>query len=177
MIKDALSTLQAQFGEAVGGQALFREQTSLVVTDLQQLVPIVTALRDTPGLEYLMLVSITAVDWYNQPEAPGTARFQVSYQLLSLRYNHRLRLLVYWDEGDAPIPSITSVYPSANWEERETWDMFGVEFSGHPDLRRLLMPPDWDGYPLRRDYPLGYETVQFSFNVDEINKHKPFAKE
>jgi NADH-quinone oxidoreductase subunit C len=75
------------------------------------------------------------------------------------------------------VDTLTTVWPAANWLEREIFDMMGIEFTGHPDLRRLLMPDDWDGHPHRRDYPLGYETPMFSFNVDEIKKHKPFAKE
>ena len=69
------------------------------------------------------------------------------------------------------------LFPAANWPEREIYDLFGVVFTGHPDLRRLLMPDGWDGHPLRKDYPLGYETVQFSFNFDEVDKHKPYARE
>jgi NADH-quinone oxidoreductase subunit C len=75
------------------------------------------------------------------------------------------------------IPSVVNIYPNAGWHEREVFDMFGVRFSGHPDLRRLIMPHDWEGHPLRKDYPLGYEEVQFSFNFDEIEGRKPYAKD
>jgi NADH-quinone oxidoreductase subunit C len=80
--------------------------------------------------------------------------------------------------GDYPrVPSITPVVPAANYQEREAYDMLGIIFEGHPDLRRILMPDDWEGHPQRKDYPLGYEQVQFSFNYDDINKIKPYAKE
>ena len=72
---------------------------------------------------------------------------------------------------------LTGVYPAANWFEREAYDLMGIIFEGHPDLRRLLMPDDWDGHPLRKDYPLGYETVQFSFNFDDVDQFKPYARE
>jgi NADH-quinone oxidoreductase subunit C len=95
----------------------------------------------------------------------------------SLAHNRMIGLRVPLD-GNAPtIPSITAIYANANWFERELWDMFGIRFDGHPDLRRLVMPYDWVGHPLRKDYPLGYEEVQFSFNFDEIDVRKPYAKE
>ena len=75
------------------------------------------------------------------------------------------------------IPTVSHIYRNANWRERELWDMFGIKALGHPDLRRILMPADWEGPPLRKDYPLGYEEPQFTFNFDEIDLRKPYAKE
>jgi len=129
-------------------------------------------------LNFKILADIAGVDYIKHPDSydfPG--RFGLAYQLLDVTNVRRLTLKVYWDDGDDPVPSVSGVWKSAIWEEREAYDMFGIQFSGNPDLRRLLMPDDWQGYPQRRDYPLGYETVQFSFNYDEVNKHKPFAKE
>jgi NADH-quinone oxidoreductase subunit C len=80
------------------------------------------------------------------------------------------------DNASPVMPTLTGVYPNANWKEREIWDMFGITFEGHPDPRRILMPSDWEGHPLRKDYPLGYEEVQFTFNYDEIHQRKPYAK-
>jgi NADH-quinone oxidoreductase subunit C len=80
--------------------------------------------------------------------------------------------------GNAPkMETLERVFPNANWFERELWDMFGIFFEGHSDLRRILMPYDWEGHPLRKDYPLGYEEVQFTFNVDEVAMRKPHPKE
>jgi NADH-quinone oxidoreductase subunit C len=129
------------------------------------------ALRDEFGFETLS--GETAVDYWPQQ----TPRFHLVYLLRSLQHNLRLILRVPLD-GNAPsLPTIESVYPNANWLEREAWDMFGIRFEGHSDLRRIVMPYDWEGHPLRKDYPLGYEEVQFSFNFEEIDLRKPYAKE
>jgi NADH dehydrogenase subunit C (EC 1.6.5.3) len=92
-------------------------------------------------------------------------------------YTRRLRIKVYLSGDDPRLPSVTSVWPSADWEEREAYDMMGIHFEGHPSLRRILMPADWEGHPQRKDYPLGYEQVQFSFNFDDIDRLKPYAKD
>ena len=113
-----------------------------------QLIPAMIALRDTRGLEYQQLMEIAGVDYPERPE-----RFDVCYHLLSLTRNHRIRVRVTTDEVQ-PVPSVTGIWPAANWLEREVFDMFGVNFTGHPDRRRILMPEDWQGYPQRKDYPL-----------------------
>ena len=160
----------------------FAGETTLVV-EAAQLVAVSLYLRNTAGLIYNFLSDISAVDYYEPTGGIGDrpARFGVSYHIYSMLYNSRLRVKVYVDEGDdgskPVVPSVVSVWPAANWLEREASDMMGIVFEGNPDQRRLLMPDDWQGHPHRRDYPLGYETVQFSFNVEEIMKHKPFAKE
>jgi NADH-quinone oxidoreductase subunit C len=101
---------------------------------------------------YNFFEDMTAVDWY--PSAP---RFQLSYHILSHGYKERIRLRVLLDESNALVASITSVWPSANYYEREVFDLFGIRFEGHPNLRRILMPDDWEGHPLRKDYPVeGY---------------------
>ncbi|HEB66144.1 MAG TPA: NADH-quinone oxidoreductase subunit C, partial [Chloroflexi bacterium] len=86
-------------------------------------------------------------------------------------------LRVPLDGNDAVLPTLEGVYPNANWYERELWDMFGIHIEGHSDLRRILMPHDWVGHPLRKDYPLGYEEVQFSFNQEEIMVRKAHPQE
>jgi NADH-quinone oxidoreductase subunit C len=97
------------------------------------------------------------------------------YQLYSISNRVFLTLKVRLASDQAELPSIEEIYRNANWHEREVLDMFGIEFSGHSDPRRIIMPHDWEGHPLRKDYPLGYEEVQFSFNFDEIDKRKPYA--
>jgi NADH-quinone oxidoreductase subunit C len=95
---------------------------------------------------------VTAVDWY-----PASPRFQLSYHILSHGYKERIRLSVQVDEADPSVESITSIWPSANYYEREVFDLFGIRFEGHPNLRRIMMPDDWNGHPLRKDYPVeGY---------------------
>jgi NADH-quinone oxidoreductase subunit C len=161
--------------EAVLDVVEFRDELTLVV-DPTQVTTVARFLRDTPGLIYNYLSDISAVDYYPDYGArPG--RFAVSYHLYSLLYNRRVRVKTYLGEEDPTLDTFTSIWPAANWLEREIADMMGIRFEGHPDPRRLLMPDDWDGHPHRRDYPLGYERVQFSFNADEIMKYKPFAEE
>ncbi len=106
-------------------------------------------LRDAPDCAFDYLSDLTATDWPSRPEG----RFDVLYMLYSTRHRHRVRLKVKIAEH-APLASVTAIWPAANWFEREVFDMFGVNFTGHPDRRRILMPEDWQGYPQRKDYPL-----------------------
>ena len=99
------------------------------------------------------------------------------YHLYSMIHNRSLRLKVLLPSDDPVVPSVVEVYPAANWSEREIFDLLGVTFTGHPDMRRILLPEDWEGHPLRKDYPLGKETVQFSFNFDDVDQYKPYAQE
>lgn len=107
------------------------------------------ALRTRADLRFDLLVELTAVDYH-----PRDPRFEVVYMLVSTELKHRLRLKVRLSAEDARIATVTGIWPAANWLEREVWDLFGIEFAGHPDPRRLLMPEDWQGYPLRKDYPV-----------------------
>jgi NADH-quinone oxidoreductase subunit C len=111
-------------------------------------------LKTAPGAEFNLLADICGVDRGPEEEP----RFEVNYHLFSTTRHHRLRLKVLLNEDDARVPSVTGVWRTANWHERETFDMFGVIFDGHPDLRRILLPDDWEGHALRKDFPLrGYE--------------------
>jgi NADH-quinone oxidoreductase subunit C len=171
---DPAEAVQAALPDAIQSVKIFRNETTIVV-DRAQIVEVCLYLRDSAGLVYNFLSDISAVDYY--PDYDRPERFAVSYHLLSLLYNRRLRVKAFVPEDEPEIASVTPVWPGANWLEREIYDMMGIAFRGHPDLRRLLMPEDWDGHPHRRDYPLGYEQVQFSFNAEEIMKHKPFARD
>lgn len=148
----------------------FRDELSLIVLP-EQILALALALRDEYQFE--MMVELSAVDYFPAQEP----RFHVVYRFRSLKHDLIVGVRVPLN-GNAPtLPSIIQVFPNANWYERELWDMFGIRIDNHPDLRRILMPEDWEGHPLRKDYPLGYEEVEFTFNFDEINARKPFARE
>jgi NADH-quinone oxidoreductase subunit C len=166
-LKPVIKDLQDKFD---GEVKEFRRQVGVKVSPTH-IVEVCQILHDQHQFE--MVNDITAVDYW--PEQ--TPRFHVVYQFNSLSRNVRLEVRVPLDGNDPVLESVTSVYPNANWLERELWDMFGIRIEGHPDLRRILMPHDWEGHPLRKDYPLGYEEVQFTFNYDEILKRKPRPKE
>ena len=163
IIKQLASQFEAE-------QREFRDQHRLLVAP-DKIVALCQSLRDEHGFE--MLVGLSAVDYWPQ-QAP---RFHVVYHFLSLAKNLRLEVRVPL-EGDSPtLDTVTGVYPVANWFERELWDMFGLKINDHPDPRRILMPEDWEGHPLRKDYPLDYEEVQFTFNFEEIDLRKPRPKD
>ena len=123
---------------------------SLIYLDRGQVVAVCSFLKLDKSFEEL--VALTAVDWW-----PRTPRFEIVYLLRSFRNNTRMRLVVKLEEGQS-IESVTSVWRGANWYEREVFDMFGVTFANHPNLERILMPADWEGHPLRKDYPVhGYK--------------------
>ena len=121
-----------------------------------RIVQVMTYLRDNSGCQFKGLMDVTAVDW-----PARSPRFDVVYHLLSIRLNQRVRVAVKTDE-ETPVPSVSEVYSVANWFERETWDMYGIMFSGHPDLRRILTDYGFEGHPLRKDFPLtGYVEVRY----------------
>lgn len=141
-------TSKAQSSEAYG-------ETTLVVA-AGDIVDVLTVLRDDPACQFEVLIDICGVDY---PEREN--RFDVVYHLLSMRLNQRIRVKVATSEAE-PIPSVINVYPAADWFEREAYDMYGIRFTGHPDLRRLLTDYGFQGYPLRKDFPLtGYVEVRY----------------
>lgn len=166
-LKDIAKTLQERFRLE---SKEFREQISLIVPP-ERIIEVAQALRDEFG--FRMLSDETAVDYWPQEEP----RFHILYQLRNLERLLIITLRVPLNGNVPHLPTMEKVFPNANWFERELWDMFGIVVDGHSDLRRILMPYDWEGHPLRKDYPLGYEEVQFSFNVDEVMMRKPHPKE
>jgi NADH-quinone oxidoreductase subunit C len=144
---DRLATLVPaavrQDGPGVRGQAV------VVVEDRSALPDVLRTLRDEPELAFDMLSDLTVVDYLGR-----VPRFEVVYQLKSLARNHRLRVKVLVPEEDPVVPTAVPIWKSANWSEREAWDLFGIRFEGHPDLRRILMYPEFVGHPLRKDYPV-----------------------
>jgi len=132
----------------------------IVTVPAARIVPVLTCLRDGPQFLFEQLIDVCGVDYPERAQ-----RFEVVYTLLSVSLNHRVRVKVATDE-DTPVPSVVEVYPSANWFERETWDLYGVFFSDHPDLRRILTDYGFDGHPLRKDFPLtGY--VELRYDPDQ----------
>ena len=131
-----------------------------------RLVDTCRALRDAPSLRFTALVEVTAADYL-----PRDPRFEVVYHLLSIPNRLRLRLKVRVGESGSA-PTVQGVWPSAGWLEREVWDMFGIVFDGHPDLRRLLMPEDWEGHPLRKDYPVQIRKATQTYEPLEISEEE-----
>jgi NADH-quinone oxidoreductase subunit C len=141
--------LRERFGEAVTSASVFVGQLSVHVR-ADSIVEVCRALRDDASTPFDYLSDLTCVHWPERDEEP----FEVVYNLYSTSKNERVRLKA--GAGEAGIGSVTPVWPAANWMEREVYDLFGVTFTGHPDMRRLLLPSDWDGHPLRKDYPLEF---------------------
>ncbi|HVP43323.1 MAG TPA: NADH-quinone oxidoreductase subunit C [Terriglobales bacterium] len=152
-VKDhpAVARLLAWKPEAVQGVKWDREEMSVCV-ERSLIREAAALLKDDPALRFDFLSDLTCVDWY-----PNEPRFEVVYHLLSMQQKERVRLKVRLAGDDASVESLTSVWPGANFFEREIWDLFGVRFLGHPNLARIMMPEDWEGHPLRKDYPVeGY---------------------
>lgn len=140
-----LSAVQRDFPAAQGQSRFGDDELQVAAPDIAR---VLTYLRDEPGLRFAQLVDLCAVDY---PERPS--RFEVVYHLLSVAHNRRVRVKVAVAE-DTPVPSVVEVFPAAGWYEREVWDLFGIAFEGHPDLRRILTDYGFQGHPLRRDFPL-----------------------
>lgn len=147
---ETAQALSARFGAAVLDTVQFRDETSVVVSK-EALVDVCHFLHD--DLEYNFLSDISCTDWLDRDP-----RFDVVYHVTSLKHWTRFRVKVQTNDGE-PVPTVIPVWAGANWAEREVWDLFGVEFSGHPDLRRILLPDGWVGHPLRKDFPQSQITL------------------
>jgi NADH-quinone oxidoreductase subunit C len=148
-----LQRLKSRFGPAVL-DTHERLGDTTVLLDRGALFEALQFCRDEADLAFDVLMDLTAADYLKYAGREDGPRFEVVYHLYSLAHNHRVRLKVRVDEDDAVVPSAVELWPIANWLEREVWDMFGVRFSGHPDLRRLLMYEEFVGHALRKDYPI-----------------------
>jgi len=147
------AALQREHSEWISEVVDALGETTIIVPR-EHIVSACTYLKSAPGLEFNFLSDLCGFD--RGPEAEP--RFEVNYHLFSTTKFHRVRLKVLVNEGDVHLASVTGVWRTANWHERETYDLFGVIFDGHPDLRRILLPDDWQGHALRKDFPLrGYE--------------------
>ena len=166
-LENAVQAIQEKFS---GERLEFRGEVTLMLVP-DDIPAACQLLRDQHGFN--LLGSLTATDYW--PEAEP--RFHLSYQLHNIDAGISLRLRVPLPGANPTVPTIEAVFHNANWYERELFDMFGIQVEGHSDLRRILMPHDWQGHPLRKNYPLGYEEPQFTFNFDEIQARKPFATE
>lgn len=154
-LRELGETLQAIFAEHVLAAAVDRGELMVTVAPAS-LIRVLSFLRDDVNFQFRQLMDVCGVDY---PEREK--RFDVVYNLLSLTHNRRIRVKVMTDEHE-PVPSVTGVFNSANWWERETWDMFGIMFADHPDLRRMLCDYGFEGHPLRKDFPLtGYVEVRY----------------
>lgn len=145
VVPNVVQALRDQFGDAVGEVVGYAGETTVYV-DKGRIAEVCLWLRDEVGFDYLS--DIAAVDRFTEED-----RFEVAYNLCAIRARKRLRLKVRVDEDDAVVPTVTHVWPGANWHEREAWDMMGIRFDGHPDLRRIYMPEDFEYHPLRKEFP------------------------
>jgi NADH-quinone oxidoreductase subunit C len=150
---DILARLRERFGPAVHAAHADHGDHTLLV-DLVALPEILRFCRDDAALRFDMLMDLTAVDYLTYPGREDRPRFEVVYHLYSVPHNHRVRIKAGVDEDDPVVPTATPLWPIANWLEREVWDMYGLRFAEHPDLRRLLLYEQFEGHPLRKDYPV-----------------------
>ncbi|WP_433530916.1 NADH-quinone oxidoreductase subunit C [Micromonospora sp. CA-263727] len=155
-VRDALEEAYPAFGEAVEHVVVDRGELTLHIRP-ERIAEVCQVMRDDPALRFELCSSVSGVDYLGA----DARRLHVVYQLTSMTYRRRVRLEAAVPVEVPHLPSVTAVYPTADWQERETYDMFGVIFDGHPALTRILMPDDWEGHPQRKDYPLGGVPVEY----------------
>jgi len=155
-VYDALEEAYPGFADAVEKVVVDRGELTLHIAPAR-IAAVCQVMRDDPALRFELCSSVSAVDYLGSDER----RLHVAYQLTSMTYRRVVRLEAAVTAQDPHLPSVTAVYPTADWQERETYDMFGIVFDGHPNLTRILMPDDWEGHPQRKDYPLGGVPVEY----------------
>lgn len=161
-LKNLGDHLRAKLGDAIVSWDIAYGELN-VIAQAGAIVPVLAFLRDEPDCRFSSLMDITAVDYPTRER-----RFDVVYHLLSMYKNHRIRVKVETDE-ETQVPSVVGLFPTANWFERETFDMYGVLFAGHPDLRRILTDYGFSGYPLRKDFPMtGYVEVRYDADQKRV---------
>ena len=149
MGSDQIERINSKYKGVILDSHDFRgDQTITVQKNI--LIDLFKFLRDDPDLDFKFLMDLTAVDYLNRKDS----RFEVVYHFYSLKHNHRLRIKAPVNEDDCTIDSVSSLWKTANWYEREVWDLYGIKFNGHPDMRRILLYEEFKGHPLRKDYPI-----------------------
>jgi len=164
-VVDALELAFAGFDDAVEKIIVDRGELTLYI-DPPRIAEVCQAMRDDPALRFELCSSVSGVDYLGiggegTATGVGERRLHAVYHLTSMTFRRRVRLECAVSVADPHLPSVTSVYPTADWQEREAYDMFGIVFDGHPNLTRVLMPDDWEGHPQRKDYPLGGVPVEY----------------
>ncbi len=162
-VVDALEAAYPAFGDAIERVVVDRGELTLHVRP-EKIVEVCRAMRDDAGLRFELCSSVSGVDYPDastDPVVGGVRRLHTVYELTSMTYRRRIRLETAVSAENPHQPSVTSVYPTADWQEREAYDMYGIVYDGHPNLTRILMPDDWEGHPQRKDYPLGGVPVEY----------------
>jgi len=168
---DALAEAYPQFHEAIEAIVVHRGELTLHIVP-ERIAEVCQVLRDDAALRFELCSSVSGVDY---PDAPDGRRLHVVYQLTSMTYRRVLRLECAVTVEDPHLPSVTKVYPTADWQEREVYDMFGVILDGHPGLTRILMPDDGEGHPQRKDYPLGGVPVEYKgAEIPPPDRRRPY---
>lgn len=163
--------IKERFTDEVLDVKKFREQVSVTLKK-DRILDICRFLYEGPELYFDYLVDLCGVDYLGKK----TPRFEVVYHLYSIKYHQGIRLKAMVSEDDCRIQSVTSVWKGADWHERECYDMYGIIFEGHPDLRRILLPEDWEGYPLRKDYPVKGPANEWPGFIEVQDKAKRFRQ-
>ena len=148
MNQQILDKLKQQFGAAILESGEFRGELTVVVPK-DRIIDVCRFLKNDQEFQFDLLADLCGIDMYTPQK-----RFGVIYNLFSLKIRHRIRLKTFTEENDPVVPTVSGVWATANWHERETFDMFGIQFKGHPDLRRVYMPDEFEHFPLRKDFPL-----------------------